>query len=133
MSLRQRLVVRMQSRGFTLVELLVVMAIIALLLTLAVPRYFNSLDRSKESILAENLRTTRETIDKFYADQGRYPDSLSELVTLKYLRSLPYDPITDSTQTWVIISPESPYRGQVYDIKSGARGGTKQGKAYSSM
>ncbi|MFT4173245.1 MAG: prepilin-type N-terminal cleavage/methylation domain-containing protein [Rhodocyclaceae bacterium] len=125
--------VRRVLRAFTLVELLVVMAIIALLLTLAVPRYFSSLDRSKEAVLMENLRTTRETIDKFYSDQGRYPESLGELVDMKYLRALPRDPVTDSTGTWIIISPEPPYRGQVYDIKSGARGATRQGRPYSSL
>jgi general secretion pathway protein G len=80
---------RLRGQGFTLIELLVVLSIIALLLTLAVPRYFNSIDVAKEAVLRENLHLVRETIDKFYADKGRYPESLDELVSEKYLRSLP--------------------------------------------
>jgi general secretion pathway protein G len=96
------------GRGFTLIELLVVLSIIALLLTLAVPRYIHSVDVAKEAVLSENLHLVRETIDKFYGDKGRYPESLEELVSERYLRSLPYDPITDSTSTWTIIAPPIP-------------------------
>ena len=112
---------------------MIVMAIIALLLTLAVPKYFQGLDRSKDVVLMENLRTTREVIDKFYADNGRYPDSLSELVETKYLRQIPLDPVTDSAYTWVITPPESPYKGEVYDIHSGARGQSRDGTPYSLL
>lgn len=119
--------------GFTLIELLVVLAIVALLLTLAVPRYFQSIDASKETILAENLRTVRETIDKFYGDTGRYPESLEELVEKKYLRQLPQDPLTESTSTWVIIAPEEMDKGNVYDLKSGATGETRDGKPFSEL
>jgi general secretion pathway protein G len=117
--------------GFTLIELLVVLAIVALLLTLALPRYFQSIDTSKEAILRDNLRITRETIDKFYGDTGRYPKSLDELVEKKYLRSLPLDPITDSTATWVIVPPEDTEKGNVYSIKSGAPGNAKDGRPYA--
>jgi len=120
-------------RGFTLVEMLVAMAILALLLTLALPKYFDGLDRSKDTVLLENLRTTRDVIDKFYGDNGRYPDSLAELVEKRYLRNLPFDPVTKSTRTWVIIPPDPPARGQVYDLRSGARGATKDGRAYGSL
>ena len=120
-------------RGFTLIEMLVAMAILGLLLSLVVPRYFDSLDRSKDAILMENLKATRDVIDKFYGDNGRYPDSLAELVEKRYLRTLPLDPITLSTQTWVITSPESPVRGQVYDIHSAAKGHTKDGRAYGAL
>jgi general secretion pathway protein G len=85
-------------RGFTLIELLVVLSIIALLLTLAVPRYFHSIDTSKEAVLSENLHIVRETIDKFYGDKGRYPESLEELVSERYLRALPHDPVTGSDE-----------------------------------
>jgi general secretion pathway protein G len=87
---------RARTRGFTLIELLVVLGIVALLLTLAVPRFFPSIDGAKETILAENLRSTRAVIDQFYADTGRYPESLDQLVEKKYLPSLPFDPVLDS-------------------------------------
>ena len=90
---------RRLRRGFTLIELLVVLAIVALLLTLAVPRYLPRVDGAKETILADNLRNTREIIDQFYADTGRYPDSLDQLVEKKYLRNVPVDPVTDSSAT----------------------------------
>ena len=83
-------------RGFTLIELLVVMAIIATLLTIAVPRYFHSADRSKEAVLRQNLAQMRDAIDKHYGDTGKYPESIEALVTRKYLRSMPVDPINDS-------------------------------------
>lgn len=121
----------MRRRGFTLIELLVVLGIVALLLTLAVPRYFPSVDAAKEAMLADNLRTVRETLDKFYGDTGRYPDSLDELVEKKYLRALPRDPITDSTSTWVLVAPEQGIRGSVGSIKSGAPGSGRNGKAYA--
>ncbi|EXI90885.1 MAG: PilD-dependent protein PddA [Candidatus Accumulibacter regalis] len=125
---------RLRGRGFTLIELLVVLSIIALLLTLAVPRYFNSIDVSKEAVLRENLHLVRETIDKFYADKGRYPDSLDELVSEKYLRSLPHDPITGSTRTWLLIAPDSVgVEGRVYDLKSGAAGATRDGQPFAEL
>jgi general secretion pathway protein G len=119
--------------GFTLIELLVVLAIVALLLTLALPRYFQSIDASKEAILAENLRIARETIDKFYGDTGRYPESLEELVEKKYLRALPVDPITESTATWVLLPPDDDAKGNIYNLKSGAPGNTRDGKPFSAL
>lgn len=116
--------------AFTLIELLVVLAIVALLLTLAVPRYFPSIDSARETILADNLRNTRAVIDQYFADTGRYPDSLDELVDKKYLRNLPVDPITDSATTWVIVPPEDGGRGAVYSIKSGAPGNGRNGVPY---
>ena len=116
--------------GFTLIELLVVMAIIATLLTLAVPRYFGSIERSKEAVLKQDLAALRETIDKFYGDTGRYPDSLEELVTKKYLRGVPVDPITESSATWVLVQPLDPKMGLVRDVKSGAQGTGLDGSAY---
>jgi len=120
-------------RGFTLIELLVVLAIVALLLTLAVPRYFPTIDSAKETILIDNLRNTREVIDQFYADRGRYPDSLEQLVEKKYLRTVPVDPITDSSTTWLIVPPEDATKGNVYGIRSGAPGNSRSGTAYSEL
>ena len=122
------------GHGFTLIELLVVLSIIALLLTLAVPRYFHSIDTSKEAVLSENLHIVRETIDKFYGDKGRYPESLEELVSERYLRALPHDPVTGSTSTWTIIAPEmQDAKGNVYDIKSSAPGTNRDGKPFADL
>lgn len=120
-----------ERRGFTLIELLVVLGIVALMLTLAVPRYFPSIDSAKEAMLAENLRNVRETLDHYYGDTGRYPDSLEQLVEKKYLRSLPLDPITDSTTSWVLVPPEDGSKGGVYNVKSGAPGNDRNGKPYA--
>ncbi|WP_241754616.1 type II secretion system protein [Cupriavidus basilensis] len=119
-----------QTRGFTLVELLVVLAIVALLLTLAVPRYFHSIDQARETILIDNLATVRSTIDKFYGDTGRYPDSLEELVEKKYLRTLPFDPVANSSTAWVLIPPDDAGRGRVYDLRSGAGGSGRSGTPF---
>jgi general secretion pathway protein G len=123
--------VTMKTKGFTLIELLVVLGIIALMLTLAVPRYFPSVDKSKEVVLADNLRNMRTLIDQYYGDTGRYPDTLDQLVEKKYLRALPVDPITDSQTTWIIIPPEDGAKGGIYDIKSGAPGNDRSGKPYA--
>jgi general secretion pathway protein G len=120
-----------QPRGFTLIELLVVLGIIALLLTLAVPRFFPSIDKTRETILADNLRNTREVIGQYYSDTGRYPDTLEQLVEKKYLRNLPLDPLTESSDTWVVVPPEDGAGGGVYDIRSGAPGVDRSGKPYA--
>jgi general secretion pathway protein G len=119
-----------RSTGFTLIELLVVLGIIALMLTLAVPRYFPTIDAAKEAMLADNLRNMRSTIDQYYADTGRYPENLGQLVEKKYLKALPIDPITESTETWIILPPEDDTKGNVYNIKSGAGGNDRNGKPY---
>jgi general secretion pathway protein G len=116
--------------GFTLIELLVVMAIIAVLLTIATPRYFHSVDKSKEAVLHQNLELTRQSIDKYFSDNGKYPDALDDLVQKKYLRSLPYDPITESNSTWILLAPATPDKGGIYDIKSGALGSGANGTDY---
>jgi general secretion pathway protein G len=117
--------------GFTLIELLVVLAIIGLLLTLAAPRYFGSLDKSKEAVLKEDLYQFRDAIGKYYGDKGKYPESLDALATEKYLRNVPVDPITDSSATWVVVPPQDPQKGGVYDVRSGAQGHASDGTAYS--
>lgn len=121
---------RHAKNGFTLIELLVVMAIIATLLTIAVPRYFNSVEKSKETVLRQNLALTRGALDKYYGDNGRYPDALDDLVSRKYLRALPSDPITGDSSSWLIIPPDVPEKGGVFDIRSGAPGNARDGSVY---
>lgn len=120
----------LRRSGFTLVELLVVLAIIATLLMLAVPRYYSSIDKSKEAVLKENLYQLRDAIGKYYADKGKYPESIEALATEKYLRKVPMDPITESVSTWIVVPPEDTQKGGVYDVKSGAQGKAVDGSAY---
>jgi general secretion pathway protein G len=117
-------------RGFTLIELLVALAIIATLLTLVTPRYFGSIDKAEEATLRQNLAGLRDVLDKHYADTGKYPVSLDELVTKRYLRQVPQDPITKSTQTWVLVPPEDKALGGVFNVRSGAQGVGRDGTAY---
>jgi general secretion pathway protein G len=118
-------------QGFTLIELIVVMTIVSLLLTLAAPRYFRSIERSKETVLKANLTATRDALDKFNADTGKYPDQLSELVTRRYLRTLPWDPIAESNDAWVIDAPTDGRTGNVYNLHSGAEGRGIDGTPYA--
>ncbi|WP_427308965.1 type II secretion system protein [Cupriavidus sp. H39] len=124
---------RQPPGGFTLIELLVVLSIIAFLLTLSLPRYFHSVDKSKETILKENLRVTRETINQFFEDTSRYPESLQELVDRRYLRALPVDPLTESSSTWLVVPPTDSTKGAVYDLKSTAPGQTSEGFAFADF
>lgn len=116
--------------GFTLIELLVVMAIIGMLLSLAAPRYIGNIDKTKEAVLQENLTSLRDVIDKYYADTGKYPDNLQDLVTHRYIRKIPVDPITDSNQTWVVVPPADAQKGGVFDIHSGAVAKAHDGTYY---
>ena len=118
------------KRGFTLIELLVVLAIIATLLTLAVPRYFQHVERSREAVLRENLATVRDAIDKYHADAGTWPPTLESLAERRYLRAVPTDPVTERSDTWQIIPPPDGKTG-IYDIHSGAEGTATNGQAYS--
>jgi len=120
-----------RAAGFTLIELLVVMAIIATLLMLAVPRYFASEQRAKEAVLKENLYQLRDAIGKYYADKGKYAESLDALASEKYLRAVPVDPITESATTWVAVRPEDPQKDGVADVRSGAPGKAADGTLYS--
>jgi len=119
-------------RGFTLIELMIVLAIVATLLSIAVPRYYSSIDRSKEAVLKENLYQMSDAIGKYYADKGKYPESLAALATDKYLRKLPLDPVTDSDTTWIVVPPEDPQKGGVFDVRSGAQGKALDGTEFSS-
>jgi general secretion pathway protein G len=121
------------GKGFTLIEMLVVMAIVALLLTIALPRYFGSLNKSKDVALQENLQVLRVTLDKFYADKGHYPDALDELVQQKYLRAVPVDPVTDVNSSWILIPPRDAEIKGIADVKSGAIGQAYDGRQYESF
>jgi general secretion pathway protein G len=122
----------MSRRGFTLIELLVVLTIIAILLTIALPRYYGSLDKSREAVLKENLYQLRDAISKYHADKGKYPESLEALATDKYLRRIPLDPITESAATWIVILPSDPQKLGVSDVKSGALGKAIDGSEFST-
>ena len=132
-STESRTVTGEKARGFTLIELLIVMAIVATLLMIAAPRYFLSLERSRESVLRQDLAVVRECIDRFYSDTGRYPQSLEELVERKYLRSIPVDPLTRSAETWVLLRNEDPDLPGVRDVRSGAEGESLTGESYGAF
>jgi general secretion pathway protein G len=121
----------MRRTGFTLIELLTVFTIIALLLTLAVPRYFSAVDKTKETVLKENLYQMRDALRQYYADKGKYPESIEALAAEKYLRSVPVDPVTESVETWIAVPPDDPQKGGVYDVKSGAPGNALDGSVYA--
>jgi general secretion pathway protein G len=119
-----------RTNGFTLIELLVAMTIIALLLSIVVPRYFHNVSKAEEAVLKEDLHLMREALDKYHADNGKYPDMLDDLVSKKYLRKIPDDPVTQSDNTWILIPPANTEKGAVFDIKSGAPGNAGDGTAY---
>ncbi len=119
-----------RGRGFTLIELLVVLAIVAMLLTIAVPRYFSSMDNARETSLRQNLAVMRGAIDQYNGDLGRYPNSLQDLVTARYLRSIPPDPITGAADQWA--TDPDPAKGGVRDVRSGAPGNARDGTPYAS-
>jgi general secretion pathway protein G len=131
---------RAAGRGFTLIELIIVVAIIGILATIAVPAMRTAPQRARESALKEDLFTIRSCIDQFHADRGRYPASLEELVSLGYLRSLPLDPVTRSTETWVVeypeVSEEETEREQeenvgIIDVRSGSEETALDGTLYA--
>lgn len=119
-----------KKNGFTLIELLVVMAIIATLLSIVAPRYFNSIEKAKESVLKQDLLIMRDAIDQFHSDMGAYPITLEELVERRYLRSIPVDPLTESNTTWIVIPPVNEDEEGVYDIQSGYPGQALDGTYY---
>jgi prepilin-type N-terminal cleavage/methylation domain-containing protein len=120
-------------RGFTLIELIVVMAIVGLLVSIAAPRYFASVARARETTLRSSLAVMRDAIDQFAADRGRFPESLDELARLRYLRQVPEDPLTGRRDSWVLLEPppDSVVGGAVWDVRSGAAGQTRDGAMYA--
>ncbi|MDP1568536.1 MAG: prepilin-type N-terminal cleavage/methylation domain-containing protein [Vicinamibacterales bacterium] len=122
--------------GFTMIEVLVVVTLVVLLASLAMVQYTNSIKRTREAVLKEDLFRLRESIDQFYADKGKWPQSLEELVSEHYLREVPEDPMTSSRTTWQTV-PAEPDPGNptaepgIYDVKSGATGVALDGTNYS--
>jgi len=119
------------SNGFTFIELMVVMAIIASIISIAMPRYFDGLERSKETALKQNLKEMREAIDHYHSDKGDYPANLQTLVSERYLRFIPVDPITETSDSWQVTPPPD-NRNRVYDVASGASTIARNGQAYNT-
>ncbi len=104
------------GRGFTMIELVVVMAVLGLLLTLALPRYMGSLERGREQVAQNNMAQMREAIDRFYGDNARYPEQLDELVAKRYLRAVPLNPYTEGPD-WTVVPPPGGTKGAVFDVQ----------------
>lgn len=117
--------------AFTLIELLVVMAVIATLLSIAAPRYFDHLDRTREASLRQSLGVMRDAIDKYRADTGKWPENVEALVDKRYLRKVPVDPITERDDTWLPVVPPDDDGDGMWDVRSGAEGVSKDGSAYA--
>jgi general secretion pathway protein G len=127
---------RRADHGWTLIELVVVMAIITLLASMAMTLHKNSVILGKEAVLREDLFRMRDAIDQYYADKGRYPADLQALVTDGYLRAIPVDPFTDSADSWQTIPAEPDSNNPsaevgVFNVKSGASTSSLGGQAYS--
>ena len=124
------------QRGFTLIELLVVVAIIGILAGIASVQLRQTPQKAKEAVLKEDLYVLRDVIDQYFADKGKYPESLETLVEEGYIRKLPIDPMTGSDQSWVVEFAESSDEdpeggGGVIDVHSGASGAALDGSSYS--
>ncbi len=119
------------SKAFTFIELMVVMAIVATIVAIVTPRYFQGLERTKETALKQNLKEMREAIDHYHADKGEYPANLQTLVLERYLRFIPEDPMTEKADTWQITTPPD-RSARVYDIASGAATIASDGTTYNT-
>jgi general secretion pathway protein G len=123
---------RRGARGFTLIELLVVMAIIGTLLSIAVPRYFHSLERARETVLRQDLSILREAIDKYNSDLNKYPEKLTDLVDHHYIRALPADPFTKLADTWTTVDSDDPDNAGIRDVHSGSEATASDGTPFAT-
>ena len=128
---------RTKSAGFTLIELIIVMAIISILLMMAIPRFVGAIKNAREAALKEDLQTMRMAIDSYTMDKQKGPQSLDDLVQNGYLRAIPKDPMTSSTDTWVTNSSEAMYsldqtEPGITDVHSGSTETGSDGQPYSS-
>jgi general secretion pathway protein G len=124
------------ARGFTMVELLVVISIIVILAAMGMAQYSNSVIHAREAVLKEDLFRMRDAIDQYYADKMKYPSALEDLVTDGYLREIPVDPFTNSKDTWQAVNAEpnvndTTAQPGVYDVKSGSDGTSLDGTRYA--
>jgi general secretion pathway protein G len=129
---------RPAQKGFTLIELIVVVAIIGILVTMAMPVYKDSVRRAREAVLREDLYILRDSIDQFYTDKGHYPEDLGALVAENYIKQIPIDPFTGSADSWITEEAESDdtttdQPAGIRDVKSGAIGTTADGTPYSDL
>ena len=128
---------KLGESGFTLIELMIVMAIIAILATIAIPIYVRTLQRAKEATLREDLHTMRTAIDSFTVDKEKAPDSLDDLVQAGYLKSIPVDPITSSSETWITSQSDTmtdlnETQGGMDDVHSGSEAIASDGTTYNT-
>jgi general secretion pathway protein G len=127
---------RLSARGFTLIEVLIVVTLVITLASVGMATYTNSVYRAREAVLKEDLFRMRDAIDQYYADKNKYPQSLQDLVSDGYLRDIPKDPMTDSAETWTTVPAELDASNPaaepgVYDVKSGADGVGLDGTRYA--
>ena len=120
------------KRGFTVIELLVVLAVVGLLVAVVAPRYTQHVDRARETALRQNLAAIRQAIDQFRADRSRYPVGIEELVSARYLPRVPLDPVTERPDTWIATQRESGEAGMT-DVRSGAPGVAIDGTPYAAL
>ena len=128
-----------RAAGFTLLELLIVIALIGILAALVVPQFRKTPDKAREAVLKEDLFTLRDVIDQYFADKGKYPATLEALVEEGYLRAIPVDPFTNSADTWQTEAApmedmgeeEEGAGGGIYDVHSGATGTAMDGSSYN--